>query len=73
MCHALPLAHTHALPPAHTQAAARGVAGAQYNLGVRYELGNGLAQDSLRALKFYHQVTFPLPPFLSMHVLSVQV
>ena len=47
---------TYAFPPAHTQAAARGVAGAQYNLGVRYELGKGLAQDSLRALKFYHQV-----------------
>ena len=62
---------SHTLTPPHTQAAARGIAGAQYNLGVRYEMGKGLAQDGLRALKFYHQVTFPLAPFLNMPLTRV--
>ena len=37
------------------------MAGAQYNMGVRYETGKGLAQDGARALKFYHLVLLMLP------------
>lgn len=55
----------------YTKAAARGSAGAQYNLGVRYEEGKGVEKDEARAHKYYSQSAEGGEPQVSVEIYVV--